>query len=60
MLTLPQERKAAMAASPEQKIQNLEAVRAKLADQSLQLQRKIESLENGTSTASQDRGRQRS
>lgn len=59
LLTYPQERKAALEASPEQKIRNLESVKAKLLDQSVQLQAKIESLEKGVPLATQDRGRQR-
>lgn len=59
-LTLFQERKAALQASPEQKIHNLETVRKKLSDQSVHLQRKIEALEKGTPMPTEDRGRQRS
>lgn len=55
-----QERKAALEASPEQKIRGLESVRAKLLYQSSQLQQKIEALEKGTKLPSTDRGRQRS
>lgn len=58
-LTILQERKTALEASPEQKIHNLETVRAKLVEQSSQLQRKIESLEKNEPVVVEDRGRQR-
>lgn len=47
-----------MEASPEQRIRNLELVKAKLVDQSVQLQQKIKDLEQGSNSSHGDRGRQ--
>lgn len=46
-----------MQASPEQRIYNLETARARLVNQSLQLQQKIDSLEKVASLPSEEGGR---
>lgn len=54
-----QERKAVLEASPAERIQQLEIAKARLQQQSNDLERKIDSLTNGLPSTTEDRGRQR-